>query len=228
MGVLGLDACRKGWAGIVLAEGCGPRGVFGRSVDDVVARARALIHVDVIGIDMPIGLPDRGRRSADVEAKAIVGPRRSSVFLTPVRLAVEASSYAEAARLNRQLAGEGLSAQAFALAPRILEVDAWVRSSAAEVIEVHPELSFTAMGDGPVPASKHTWAGATTRRRRLADAGVDLPDDLGAAGSAAAVDDVLDAAAVAWTARRHTTGGAVCVPAQPETFSDGWPAAIWR
>lgn len=228
MGLLGLDACRKGWAGIVLAEGSGPRGVFGQSVDEVVARARALAPLDVIGIDMPIGLPDRGRRSADVEAKTIAGPRRSSVFLAPVRVAVEASSYAEAARLNRQLAGEGLSAQAFALAPRILEVDAWVRNARTEVIEVHPELSFTAMADGPVPAGKHTWAGAATRRRRLVDAGVELPDDLGAVGSAAAVDDVLDAAAVAWTARRHMSGRAVCVPSQPETFSDGWPAAIWR
>ena len=228
MGVLGLDACRKGWAGIVLADGFSPRGVFGRSVDEVVARARALASLDVIGIDMPIGLPDRGRRAADVEAKKIAGPRRSSVFLAPVRLAVEASSYVEAARLNRQLAGEGLSSQAFALAPRILEVEAWVPTARTEVIEVHPELSFAAMADRPVPAGKHTWAGATTRRRRLVEAGVDLPDDLGDVGSAAAVDDVLDAAAVAWTARRRTTGRAVCVPVEPETFSDGWPAAIWR
>jgi len=227
VGVLGVDACGKGWAGIVLAAD-EVHGVFGRTIAEVVERARRVVRLQVIGIDMPIGLPDAGRRAADVEARAMAGPRRSSVFVAPVRAAVEAPSYAEAARLNRHLAGEGLSAQAFALAPRIREVDAWVRQAPATVIEVHPEISFAAMVGQPVPASKHTWAGATQRRQRLADAGVVVPDDLGEVGRVAASDDVLDAAAVAWTARRHARGQARRLPAQPETFSDGWPAAIWR
>jgi predicted RNase H-like nuclease len=240
MGVLGVDACRKGWAGILLDGGDLAHGVFGRSLDELVGRARCIAALDVIGIDMPIGLPDTGRRAADVQAKELAGPRRSSVFLTPVRPAVEAPSYRDAARLNRALAGEGLSVQAYALAPRILDVDAWVRGvgegagpdvgrgAATTAIEVHPELSFAAMAGHPLPASKHTWAGASARRQRLVDAGVVLPDELGGLGASAAVDDVLDAAAAAWTARRHAAGRAICIPARPETFSDGWPAAIWR
>ena len=46
----------------------------------------------VIGIDIPIGLPDTGRRQADVLAYTLVGPRRSSVFMTPVRAALEAAA----------------------------------------------------------------------------------------------------------------------------------------
>jgi predicted RNase H-like nuclease len=42
-----------------------------------------------------------------------------------------------------------------------------------------------------------------------------------------AVDDVLDAAAVAWTARRYVDGAARSLPDPPEAFADGWPAAIW-
>jgi predicted RNase H-like nuclease len=158
-----------------------------------------------------------------------------------VRPAVEAPSYQDAARLNRALAGEGLSVQAYyALAPRILDVGAWVRGvgegagpdagrgAATTATEVHPELFFSAMAGHPLPASKHTWVGASARRKRLVDAGVVLPDDLGGLGASAAVDDVLDAAAAAWTARRHAAGRAICIPARPETFSDGWPAAIWR
>jgi predicted RNase H-like nuclease len=41
------------------------------------------------------------------------------------------------------------------------------------------------------------------------------------------VDDVLDAAAAAWTALRVSQGAARCLPDPPETFSDGLPCAIW-
>lgn len=54
-----------------------------------------------------------------------------------------------------------------------------------------------------------------------------MPDDLGAAGEQARVDDVLDAAVVAWTAQRVAAGEARPLPDPPETFSDGIPCAIW-
>lgn len=41
------------------------------------------------------------------------------------------------------------------------------------------------------------------------------------------LDDVLDAAAAAWSARRVLSGTAVCRPQEPEVFSDGLPCAIW-
>jgi predicted RNase H-like nuclease len=43
----------------------------------------------------------------------------------------------------------------------------------------------------------------------------------------AAVDDVLDAAVVAWSGRRVLSGQADSLPDPPEVFSDGWPSAIW-
>ena len=43
----------------------------------------------------------------------------------------------------------------------------------------------------------------------------------------ARVDDLLDAAAVAWTAARFARGDARRVPDPPERFSDGVAAAIW-
>jgi predicted RNase H-like nuclease len=65
-----------------------------------------------------------------------------------------------------------------------------------------------------------------TRRELLASAGIALSDDLGVAGRAA-VDDVLDAAAAAWSARRVVMDEAISLPDPPEVFSDGLPAAIW-
>jgi predicted RNase H-like nuclease len=56
-----------------------------------------------------------------------VGPRRASVFMTPVRAALEAARYAAAVRANREQAGEGISAQAYGLRPKILEVNSGAR-----------------------------------------------------------------------------------------------------
>jgi len=49
----------------------------------------------------------------------------------------------------------------------------------------------------------------------------------GEAGDKAAVDDVLDAAVAAWSARRYAEGTATALPAPPEVFDDGPAAAIW-
>jgi predicted RNase H-like nuclease len=82
------------------------------------------------------------------------------------------------------------------------------------------------MNGGFLTESKRTWNGHQQRRELLARRGVELSAGLGAAGQAGA-DDVLDAAAAAWTALRVANGTAECLPAAPETFSDGIACAIW-
>jgi len=54
-----------------------------------------------------------------------------------------------------------------------------------------------------------------------------VPAEIGVAGELAGVDDVLDAAAASWTARRYAEGSATCHPETPEQFDDGPVAAIW-
>ncbi|MBV1853184.1 DUF429 domain-containing protein [Catellatospora tritici] len=224
--VLGVDACKAGWVGILL-HGEQVSACFGVTIAELVAVAEAAGPVAVVGIDIPVGLPDRGRRAADVLARTQAGPRWASIFMTPVRTALEAEGHAEAIRRNREVAAEGVSAQAYGLRSKILDVDSWVRGQGRRVVEVHPELSFAAMAGGPLASGKTTWAGSEQRRALLAGAGLNLVGELGPAGQLARVDDVLDAAAAAWSARRVADGVAVCVPAEPEFFSDGLPAAIW-
>src|SRR5690606_31009668 len=104
-------------------------------------------------------------RRADVLARQWVGPRRAaSVFLTPVRPALTAADHAEAVRVNRALAGEGVSVQAYGLCGRILEVDDWVAHAPVRVVEVHPQVSFAAMAGAPLVEGKKSWAGAQRRR----------------------------------------------------------------
>ena len=112
----------------------------------------------MIAIDIPIGLPDTGRRRADLLVRKDVGPRWASVFMTPVRPALEACNYESANAFSLRLAGEGISRQAFALQPKILQVDRWVRQTRHRVVEVHPEASFAQLAGAPLEARKSTWA----------------------------------------------------------------------
>jgi predicted RNase H-like nuclease len=225
--VLGVDACRAGWVGLAFGEAANVRGYAAADIDQLVGRAELDGLVAVVAIDIPIGLPDRGRRKADLLAKVAVGPRRSSVFMTPVRDALTAPDHATAVRINRDLAGEGVSAQEYALRRKLLDVDAWARQTDHRVIEVHPEVSFARLADGPLQTRKSTWAGIEQRRQLLAAAGIRLAGAMGLEDVDAGVDDVLDAAAAAWTARRYLVGEGISLPDPPETFADGWPAAIW-
>jgi predicted RNase H-like nuclease len=217
-----VDACKSGWIGIRLADTVTAH--FGPDITTLMTETGP---VSVIAIDIPIGLPERGRRAADVEARELLGPRRSSVFLTPVRAALTEETHAGASAVNRELADEGMSIQAFGLFPKIRQIDVWRRTSPGHVVEAHPELSFRQMADTPLLDSKKTWAGAVHRRELLAAQGIHLPADLGEAGRHAGVDDVLDAAAVAWTASRVAMGTAIPLPDPPVEFDD-FPVAIWR
>ena len=221
--VLGVDACKKGWVGITnLMEG-----YFDRTISELVLAAEKPDPIAAVAVDIPIGLPVSGPRQADVLARGLVGKRASSVFATPVRAALHAPTHAEATAINLQAVGRGLSQQAYALSTKILDVDNWARTARQTVVEVHPEVCFAVMGGRPLRHSKSTWAGSEERRRLLAEAGIAIPSEIGAAGELAAPDDILDAAAVSWTALRYVRRQAACYPSAPEEFGDGHLAAIW-
>lgn len=221
--VLGVDACKKGWVGL----SSDMRGYFGRTIAELVTAAAGDGPLCVVAIDIPIGLPTAGPRQADVLVRKLVGRRASSVFATPVRAALSAATHAEATALSVDATGKGLSQQAYALGAKILEVDAWARTSQQQVVEVHPEVCFATMAQRPLRHPKSTWAGSEERRAILRDAGIVLPPELGLAGEMAGTDDVLDAAAASWTAARFARGKAVSYPEAPESFGDGHTAAIW-
>lgn len=204
------------------------RAYVGATIDVLVATADADGPLEVIGIDIPIGLPVSGTREADRLARTVVGRRWQSVFATPVRAALEAPTHAEATRLAAAATGKGISQQAYRIGPKILQVDAWVTTTEHVVVEVHPEVSFAIMAGHPLAHPKSTWAGVEERRQILAAAGIVLPTDIGEAGTMAGVDDVLDAAAAAWSAARYAAGTAVSYPSTPEDLGDDGPnAAIW-
>jgi predicted RNase H-like nuclease len=219
--------------GVVLVPG-GPVGaVFGGHIGELVASASALPAVAAagglaaVGVDMPLHLSDEGHRACDLDARRHLGRKAASLFVTPPRFALAADSYAAGIAATRAATGSAFSRQVWALRAKVLELDEWWPSAPAPVREVHPEVSFSLMSGAPILAGKRTWAGAAARRSALAAEGIEVPDDLGPAGLAAGTDDVLDAAAVAWTARRIAAGLARPFPDPPVDLGGDRHQAIW-
>lgn len=226
--VLGVDACVAGWVGVLLGQDARLTVHVASTIEALVHQVREGADVAVVAIDIPIGLPDHGVRRADELARAALPGKGSSVFSTLTRSAYSADSYAGSREANLAATdGErSASAQAWALGPKILQVDSWVRGGpGTTVVEVHPELCFARLAGAPILAAKRTDEGIALRREALARAGIVAPPWY--SGSGFAEDDLLDACAALWTAVRHLDGESESLPAEPEVFSDGLPAAIW-
>ncbi|HSO94723.1 MAG TPA: DUF429 domain-containing protein [Acidimicrobiia bacterium] len=218
--VLGVDGCRAGWIAVALERGRFAAARFAARFADLVDD-----EATVIGVDIPLG-SNGPIRAADGAARRLLGRRGTSVFDPPPRDVLEAPDHGTANRWCRERHGRGVSAQAWNLAHKMLDVEPHWQRAPARIFEVHPELSFAAMAGSVVEDPKRTWAGHRTRARLLADVGIGVPDELGAAGGAAP-DDVLDAAAVAWSAARIAAGTQRCVPDPAEHDAAGRPVAIW-
>lgn len=205
---LGLDGYPKGWVAVALRDGA-LKGVA--TVPTLSAALEQWPGATAIGIDIPIGLPtDAAPRASDLEARALLGPRRSSLFLTPPRQALEAPTHAEAIAICRAMGCDAPSAQAYALRGKILEV-APIAAANERIFEVHPELAFRMLAGEPLAASKRSWNGLAQRRELLSSIGLELPPSF-PGGGACAPDDVLDAAVTAWVAWHHARGTAHSLP----------------
>jgi predicted RNase H-like nuclease len=223
--VTGVDGCAAGWVAVTLGPESRTAATWVRIA--VAATLDGLPLTGVTGIDMPLGLLDAGWRDADLLARRALGRRGVTVFAIPPRAVWECETYAEANLVCRDLTGKGFSVQAWGLRRKIAEADEFRRRaqpapSPVQLFEVHPELAFTAMAGAPLPDSKHTAAGLAVRRALLAAVGIALPTRV----PGAAEDDLLDAAAVAWSARRIAAGQATVLTSPAQRAADGGEIAI--
>lgn len=219
----GIDGCRAGW--LVLSGPAGEEPLRWRHVEAcLVAEASALAagaEATVTAIDIPIGLPDRGPRCCDQEARRRLGPRRSSVFPAPPRPVLDAADHRQACRISRALDGRGLSVQTWNIVPKVRQVDRWLRQQPAllpRVQEVHPELAFQSWNGGqPLGHGKRCREG---RAERLALCEQGFPGAWAAIRARfrradVADDDILDALALLRSAERLWRGEATVLPAGP-------------
>ena len=205
MAVLGVDGWRGAWVGALLDA----RTVTLLALPDVVA-VLAVPDVDVLAIDMPIGLSDDGIRRCDVEARRLLGRAGSSVFPAPLRAVLTAGDYRTACDVSRAASGKALSVQAWSLVPAIRTLDDALGDPArAHVHEVHPELAFRALDEG-VCDPKGSARGMAQRLVALRGV-MDVDDALLAAPPKVPAVDALDACAAAWSAQRIADGVAESV-----------------
>jgi predicted RNase H-like nuclease len=217
MAVMGVDGCKRGWVGV---RWDGTTDVLvAATIAELVALAGPL---EAVAIDTPIDLPADERRQAEQLARRLLPGRASTVFNAPAAAVMDAVDYPAANAANRVALGLGLSKQTWYLVPKIRDVRDWLATDpGVPVVEAHPEVCFAAMNGGVVVDGKTTAAGEAVRRSLLATHGL-VVDARRATGLA--VDDVLDAAATAWTARRYADGVAERHPPEP---ADRPSPAIW-
>jgi predicted RNase H-like nuclease len=224
----GADGCRTGW--VAITEDLATGGISRHVASSLPALAAASPPADLIALDVPIGLTDAGPRACDLAARRLLGPgRSSSVFPAPLRALLEASSHLDACAVRERIEGKRLPIQAWAIVPKIREVDAALRGDPelrARVREVHPEICFFHLAGGrPMAHAKKTPAGRAERLALLRPAfgpAVDAAmDDRHRLGCGA--DDVLDAFVALWTARRVWQGKAVILPTTPPRDRYGLP-----
>ncbi|RBY94692.1 DUF429 domain-containing protein [Blastococcus sp. TBT05-19] len=204
MAVLGVDGWRNRWVGARL-EG---RSVQLLVLEDVTA-VLAVPDVELVAIDMPIGLSDDGVRACDVVAAKTLAKlgAAGSVFQTPVRAVLATDDYATARDISRAHTDppRAPSAQAFQLVRAIRQLDDALGDPPDErIVEVHPELAFRALS-GEVRDRKGSARGTVQRLRALRSV-MDVEEALVEAPTGVPVIDALDACAAAWSAARLARG----------------------
>lgn len=245
--VAGVDGCKGGW----IAAFCDTDKpdepiveVFAHFVE-ILESAHA---PRIVAVDMPIGLPDwiEGRgRGPEQAARAVLGPRRGSVFSIPSRRAVYAvdrpviglddidRSHALSCEVARQTSSlaSAFSRQAFMILPKIREIDRLLKAKSEfgkRVREVHPELAFWSMnGETPLSFPKKHPLGETKRIELLQSQGFREMAIVAPAPKGAKRDDALDALAALVVARHIAAGRGKPFPDPPGRDSHGIPIAIW-
>lgn len=182
-------------------------------------------EIDRAVVDVPIGLCSKGAQSpgirregkklsreCDVRARRRIGPRSSSVFPAPGQNAAEEAAngqaYSDVSKTNQEEVGKGLTTQAMSIADGIVEVRNFLEGKSTPFLEGHPELCFRAFADDDLQFNKKGAPGLVERLQALETCPEyergdwrSLAERLRESEQDAGLDDLLDALALALTAR---------------------------
>ncbi|HEY0555650.1 MAG TPA: DUF429 domain-containing protein [Thermoanaerobaculia bacterium] len=225
--IAGIDGCQARWLAIAHVPGSTVFEAKVLETGELPAQPWALAAIDI-----PIGLPDSGRREADRAARTFIGPRASSVFPCPIRPALYANTWQEACDITYQRNGHRISKQTFAILPKIRGVDECVRSTdlRQRLFEIHPEVSFASWQNAQMHHAKRDVRGHEQRRALIArhfgpEAFANVVAQIDTRNVTA--DDIADAFAALWSAERRLAGTAQRLPEVEAVDSHGLPMHIW-
>jgi len=213
---VGLDGIPGGWVAVYLEGAGSQRFAHAGSIAQLLAAGfeRAMI-------DMPIGLPERGYRQCDLEARKLVGSR---VFLGARRGVWNFKTLDEANAYywREEGKGRGISMQLFCIREKLRELNEF--PAPPRLFEAHPEVIFWRLA-GRVLASKRAPKGRAERIGLLERHGIRtirrwLDHQR---GTGIGRDDLIDACACALAARDSMRR----LPANTDPTSTGVGAEIW-
>jgi predicted RNase H-like nuclease len=230
--VAGVDGCKTGW--LCVAKDLDT----GLITSEVFSNAQLLLQhklePSVTAIDIPIGLTENGPRQCDIEARQILGSRASSVFPAPIRPALQSNTRQHADEIRRKIEGKGVSAQAFGIYKKVLELDKILSAQPQlqqQVKEVHPELCFWAWNNKRAMSYKKKSNDGKAERRNLVAKhfGAEVIEEIRAKYLVKCVshDDIYDAFAALWTAERIFAGKAGVIPDPSPHDAIGLHMEMW-
>ncbi len=229
MDIFGVDGCRAGWLCVHRRDGA----IDGEVFTTFQRLLHSLPSSTLIAVDIPIGLPTSGERTCDRMARQLLGaPRASSVFPAPVLAVARETDYLAACAKHKNIDGRALSRQAFAILPKILEVNELLWSNEVirdRVKEIHPEVSFATWNSGRAMRHRKSEPVGAAERELLIDREwpgqrADVMQRLGRVGYQR--DDLNDAFAALWSAARVARGTAKAL-ASTLRDENGLPMQMW-
>ena len=193
---IGIDGILGSWVAVYIDEKDGQRFDHSSRLDDLltVSHNRAMI-------DVPVGLPDRGYRQCDLEARKLIG---SSVFLGARWNVWTFRAYEEA---NAHYWADGdkrIAKQLWCIRYKLQEVnEVMTPQRQSRLQETHPELVFWRLNDRRRLEKKKTVAGRAQRIALLKPHGFDQIETWlnRRRGTGIGRDDLIDACACALAAR---------------------------
>jgi predicted RNase H-like nuclease len=212
---IGLDGIPGAWVAVYLA-GRSQYFDYG-SLDRLLA-----ISYQRAMIDVPIGLPRRGYRACDRQARALVGP---CVFLGTRWNVWTFNTCEQANETYWQNDDEGISRQLWCIRDKLKEINELITPQLQlRLKETHPELVFWRLNGEKSLAKKKSSEGRKQRISLLRRRGIEKIDQWleHRHGTGIGRDDLIDACACALAARDSQTR----LPPRPPT-ERGIHMEIW-
>ena len=217
--IIGIDGCKSGWFSVWENKDKSIHSAVFSNLNELKNFFKNESRL-ILGIDMPVVLSEVIPRQADQLARKLLSKKASSVFTAPTPEMLDQPNYEKASLVSKRLFGKSMSLQSWYLFPKIKDVQTMIHHEDMQIYEIHPELSFRAMNNEQVILeSKKTHEGFALRNALLSmhfknfifedirnqHARKDVMDN-----------DILDALAVLWSAKRIQSNQASYLPQAPE------------
>lgn len=216
---IGIDGIKGGWVGVYIDETRALGFKQSLRLNDLLVEPfiRAMI-------DIPIGLPEKGYRLCDREARKLVGSR---VFLGPRWDVWSFTTHKLANDHYWRNQDKGISIQLWSIREKLREANSMVTPERQQrVLETHPELIFWRLNNRRITERKKTVEGKNQRISLLKPFGFEQLETWVTKlnGTGIKPDDLLDACAGAVAAREQRQR----VPlTEPEKDARGLRMEMW-